>query len=76
MVKGLDISKAQGQTPTTCNSFYENLHSLCNKHNYLPDHIWNCNEIGIHAGRQFGAQSLQKGEHNKSTTQYQNKGNG
>ncbi len=56
----MDISRAQVLTLGACNSFYENLQSLYNKHNYLPDHIWNCDETGIHDGRQFNAQMLAK----------------
>jgi hypothetical protein len=54
------ISKAQGLTPTAYNSFYENLQSLYNKHNYLPNHIWNCVETNIKASRQSGALMLVK----------------
>jgi hypothetical protein len=60
MVERLDISKAQGLTPTACNSLYENLQSLYNKHNYFPNHKWNCHETGIQAGRQYGAQVFAK----------------
>jgi hypothetical protein len=56
----LDISRAQGLTLAACNSFYENFQSLYNKHNYLPNHIWNCDKIGIQIGRQFGARVLAK----------------
>jgi hypothetical protein len=45
--KGLDIYKAQGLALATYNSFYENQQSLYNKHNYFPNHIWNCDETGI-----------------------------
>jgi hypothetical protein len=55
LVEGLNISKAEGQTVVTCNSLYENLQSLYNKHNYPLDHIWNCDEIGIQVGKQFSA---------------------
>jgi len=47
LVERLDISRAQGLTLVACNSLYENLQSLYNKHNYLLDHKWNCDEIGI-----------------------------
>jgi hypothetical protein len=60
LVEGLDISRAQGLTQATCNSFYENLQSLYSKHNYLPDHIWNCDETSIQLGRQSSAQVLAK----------------
>ncbi len=76
LVEGLDIFKAQGLTPTIYSYFYENLQSLYNKHNYLPNHIWNCDEIGIKVGRQYGAWMFVKKDHNKSTTQYQSQGNG
>jgi hypothetical protein len=57
----LDISKAHGLTSTTCNYFFENLQSLYNKHNYLPDHIWNYDETCIHVNKQFGTWVLAKG---------------
>jgi len=47
LAEGLDISRAQGLTLTTYNSFYENLQSLYSKHNYLLNHIWNCDETSI-----------------------------
>jgi hypothetical protein len=60
LAEGLNISKPQGLTPIACNSLYENLQSLYNKHNYLPDHKWNCDEIGIQAGKQYGARFFAK----------------
>jgi hypothetical protein len=33
---------------------------LYNKHNYVVDHIWNFDEIGIQVGRQLGARVLAK----------------
>jgi hypothetical protein len=47
LAKGLDIYKAQGLALVAYNSFYENQQSLYSKHNYFPNHIWNCDETGI-----------------------------
>jgi hypothetical protein len=55
MAERLDISRAQGITLATYNSFYDNLQSLYNKHNYFPNHKWNCDEIGIQANKQSSA---------------------
>lgn len=41
--------------------FYQNLQNLYAHHNYLPDHIWNSNEIGIQVGKQFGVRILARG---------------
>ncbi len=58
--KGLDIYKAQGLALATYNSFYENQQSLYNKHNYFPNHIWNCDETRIQASRQSNIGVLAK----------------
>jgi hypothetical protein len=49
--KRLDISGAQGLTIQSCLTFYQNLKSLYNKHNYVLNHIWNSNGTGIQARR-------------------------
>jgi hypothetical protein len=45
--EGMEISKTQGLTSQSCESFYNNLQSLYNKYNYYAHHIWDPNEIKI-----------------------------
>jgi hypothetical protein len=35
-------------------SFYDNLETLYRLHNYPPERLWNCDEIGAQAGREGG----------------------
>jgi hypothetical protein len=42
--KGFEVSRAQGLTPASCNSFHTNLQALYNQHNYIIHHVWNSNE--------------------------------
>jgi hypothetical protein len=58
--KRLEVSKAQGLIQQSCQTFYNNLQLLYNKHNYDVNHIWNSDEIGIQAGKQARAKILAK----------------
>ena len=40
--------------------FYDTLSSAYEKHNYAPDHIWNCDETGLQAGRNCGMRVIAK----------------
>jgi hypothetical protein len=59
-VEGLEMCKTQGLTIAYCNKLYTNLVSLYNLHQYPFDHIWNNDEIGVHACKQVGAWVLAK----------------
>jgi len=58
--KRLDISQAQRLTTQSYFFFYQNLQSFYNEHNYVIDHIWNFDEIGIQARKQSRAKVLAK----------------
>ncbi len=55
--KGLEVYKAQKLTNNVCQTFY-NLETLYNKHNYITNHIWNFDDIGIKICRQNNAKLL------------------
>jgi len=40
--------------------FYNTLFAAYEQHSYAPDHIWNCDEIGLHAGRNCGMRVIAK----------------
>jgi hypothetical protein len=46
--QGLEIAHACAMCPENVTSFYDNLKLLYTQHNYAPDHIWNCDEMGAH----------------------------
>jgi hypothetical protein len=52
--QGLEVNKAKNLCLENIASWFGNLQILYAKHSYLPDHIWNCNEIGAQAGRNGG----------------------
>jgi hypothetical protein len=56
----MDINQTQGLTIQFYQSFYQNLESLYNKHNYVINHIWNYDETCIQARRQQRAKVLAK----------------
>ncbi len=56
----MEVCKAQGLTPNSYNTLYNNLQTLYIQHNYNLDHIWNSSETRIHASTQSRARVLAK----------------
>jgi hypothetical protein len=54
------MGRARGLCPSSAASLYCNLEKLYNSFKYPPNHIWNCDESGIQAGRSGGAIVLAK----------------
>ncbi len=59
-IEGLEINIAQGLTSQSCETFYDNLQSLYNKHNYDAHHIWISHKTEIQANKQPGVSVLAK----------------
>jgi hypothetical protein len=49
--EGLDVKRTQGMTTNSCNLFYQNLTSLYTQHQYMPYHVWKCDETEIQVER-------------------------
>ena len=49
------MARTRSLCPTTAKTLYGNLENLYMSYNYLPSHIWNCDELRVHAGRSSGA---------------------
>jgi hypothetical protein len=49
--QGLEVNRAKNLCPQNVASLFGNLQLLYAAHSYPPDHIWNCDEAGVHAGR-------------------------
>jgi hypothetical protein len=49
--QGIEVNRAGGLCPENVKSFYYNLLTLYNLHNYGLEKIWNYDEFGTHAGR-------------------------
>ena len=60
LAQGLDVKRARGLCPENVKTFYENLSCLYDTRNYLPSCIWNCEESGVHDGRNGGVYVLAK----------------
>jgi hypothetical protein len=60
MVQGLEVSCVKALNHDNCASFYKNLQQLYEKYNYVPNHIWSCNEFGVQAGHNGGGRVLAK----------------
>ena len=56
--QGLEVARALALCPITAKTLYANLEKLYTAHNYPPSHIWNCDELGVQAGRSGGATVL------------------
>ena len=54
----LEVARARALCPITAETLYANLEKLYTAHNYPPSHIWNCDELGVQAGRSGGATVL------------------
>jgi hypothetical protein len=52
--QALETTRTKGLCKDNVRSFYENLLSLYSLHKYAPDHIWNCDESGVQAGKNGG----------------------
>ncbi len=60
----MDVSWTQGLIIQSCQSFYHNLQSFYNKHNYVVDYIWNFDETCIQIRRQSKARvPAKRGSH-------------
>jgi len=46
--------------PAVVQKFYDTLSSAYDKHSYGADHIWNCEETGLQAGRNCGMRVIAK----------------
>jgi len=46
--------------PSIVNSFYDNLENLYKTHKYGSNRIWNCDETGVQAGRNYRMQVIAK----------------
>jgi hypothetical protein len=51
----LDTARARALSRENVDSFYSNLETLLNLHNYHVQRIWNYDETGAQAGRDGGA---------------------
>lgn len=51
ITEGLDRDRALHLCPTVVSMFYQTLSNAYEKPSYRPDHIWNCDETGVQAGR-------------------------
>jgi hypothetical protein len=49
--QGLDIAHSRGLCPENVATFYHNLRTMYEEHQYPPSHLWNCDETGVQAGR-------------------------
>ena len=58
--QGLEVARARALCPATAETLYTNLEYLYTSYNYPPNHIWNCDESGVQAGRSGGATVLAK----------------
>ena len=58
--QGLEVARARALCLATTESLYSNLEYLYATYNYLPGHIWNCNESSVQAGKSGGATVLAK----------------
>jgi hypothetical protein len=54
VAQALEASRARGLNKENVQSFYDNLNELYTLHMYPPERIWNCDKIGIEAGRTRG----------------------
>jgi hypothetical protein len=52
--QALESAQARGLYKDNVKSFYDNLVTLYNLHNYSPNRIWNCDESGTQAGKNGG----------------------
>jgi len=52
--EGLDRDKALNLGLAIVSKFYNTLSSAYEQHSHAPDHIWNCDETGLQAGRNCG----------------------
>jgi hypothetical protein len=48
------VKRARNLCPENVASLFGNLQLLYSTHSYPPNHIWNCDEAGAHAGRNGG----------------------
>jgi hypothetical protein len=53
-IKGIDKDKALDLQLAIVTKFYANLSKSCKDHSYGPHKIWNYDESGLHARRDFG----------------------
>ena len=58
--EGLDRDRELNLCPAIVCTFYDTLSSAYDKHSYGADHIWNCDETGLHAGRNCGMWVISK----------------
>jgi hypothetical protein len=56
--QGLEMGRARGLCSSSAASLYCNLEELYSSFKYPPNHIWNCGESGVQAGRSGGATVL------------------
>jgi hypothetical protein len=58
--QGLEMGRARGLCLSSAATLYYNLEELYNNSKYPPNHIWNCDETSVQAGRSGGATVLAK----------------
>jgi len=56
----LELKRAQNLCAKSVGSFYDNLQKFYNSHNYEANHIWNCDESGVQAGKVGGGYVIAK----------------
>ena len=58
VVQNLEMGIARGLCPKNVQSPYNNLAEMYGKHNSMPSQIWNVDEFGAQAGRNWGGGAL------------------
>ena len=58
--EGLDRDRALNLRPSIVSKFYDTLSNAYQKHSYSPNHIWNCDETGLQAGKNCGMRVIAK----------------
>jgi hypothetical protein len=51
VAQGLEVTRSRGLFNENVTSFYDKLEKLYKLHNYDSSYIWNCDELGVQAGR-------------------------
>ena len=58
--EGLDRDRVLNLCPAIFSKYYNTLSAAYDQHSYAPNHIWNCDETCLQAGRNCGMQVISK----------------